>query len=78
MRVCLCAGGDEAALEYVKAVFNNVVVQPRDAREASDVFYKQKVKCVCMPAKPLMFCLIGASRPEAGICSKMQLIGQFQ
>jgi len=36
-------GGDAAAHDYVKAVFNNVVVQPRDAREASDVFYKQKV-----------------------------------
>jgi hypothetical protein len=34
---------DEAAAAYVNAVFANVVVQPRDAREASDVFYKQKV-----------------------------------
>ncbi|EFJ41961.1 hypothetical protein VOLCADRAFT_40475, partial [Volvox carteri f. nagariensis] len=35
--------GHEAALNYVTKVFGNVVVQPRDAREASDVFYKQKV-----------------------------------
>ncbi|GFR43164.1 hypothetical protein Agub_g4213 [Astrephomene gubernaculifera] len=35
--------GDAAALSYVTKVFENVVVQPRDAREASDVFYKQKV-----------------------------------
>ncbi|KAG2486189.1 hypothetical protein HYH03_015151 [Edaphochlamys debaryana] len=35
--------GAAAALEYVRKVFENVVVQPRDAREASDVFYKQKV-----------------------------------
>jgi ABC-type sulfate transport system substrate-binding protein len=32
-----------AADAYVRAVFENVVVQPRDAREASDVFYKQRV-----------------------------------
>ncbi|KAJ9512672.1 hypothetical protein QJQ45_018824 [Haematococcus lacustris] len=37
------SGKDAQALEYVKAVFDNVVVQPRDAREASDVFYKQRV-----------------------------------
>ena len=35
--------GDKAAREYVLKVFENVLVQPRDAREASDVFYKQKV-----------------------------------
>lgn len=35
--------GNAAALAYVQRVFENVVVQPRDAREASDVFYKQKV-----------------------------------
>ncbi|GIL85079.1 hypothetical protein Vretimale_9890 [Volvox reticuliferus] len=35
--------GPAAALNYVTKVFENVVVQPRDAREASDVFYKQKV-----------------------------------
>ncbi len=34
---------DSDALQYVKQVFDNVVVQPRDAREASDVFYKQRV-----------------------------------
>jgi ABC-type sulfate transport system substrate-binding protein len=33
----------DAALAYTRAVFDNVVVQPRDAREASDVFYKQRV-----------------------------------
>eukprot|EP00967_Tisochrysis_lutea_P154395 scaffold306509_cov15-Tisochrysis_lutea.AAC.1 len=42
-QVSSCLRGDAAAHDYVKAVFNNVVVQPRDAREASDVFYKQKV-----------------------------------
>ncbi|PNH05418.1 Sulfate-binding protein [Tetrabaena socialis] len=35
--------GSVTALDYVTRVFENVVVQPRDAREASDVFYKQKV-----------------------------------
>ncbi|MEW5300457.1 MAG: hypothetical protein WDW36_003387 [Sanguina aurantia] len=35
--------GDAAATAYVTAVMENVLVQPRDAREASDVFYKQKV-----------------------------------
>lgn len=35
--------GEAAAEEYVRQVFDNVVVQPRDAREASDVFYKQRV-----------------------------------
>ena len=35
--------GSAAALDFVTRVFENVVVQPRDAREASDVFYKQKV-----------------------------------
>lgn len=35
--------GHAASLDYVMRVFENVVVQPRDAREASDVFYKQKV-----------------------------------
>lgn len=34
--------GDVAADKYVREVFSHVVVQPRDAREASDVFYKQK------------------------------------
>lgn len=37
--------GHAASLDYVMRVFENVVVQPRDAREASDVFYKQKVRC---------------------------------
>jgi sulfate transport system substrate-binding protein len=37
---------DTEALEYVRAVFSNVVVQPRDAREASDVFYKQRVRAL--------------------------------
>ncbi|GMH34442.1 hypothetical protein BSKO_02276 [Bryopsis sp. KO-2023] len=35
--------GTAAAKEYVTDVFRNVPVQPRDSREASDVFYKQKV-----------------------------------
>lgn len=35
--------GEAATLDYLERVFDNVVVQPRDAREASDVFYKQKV-----------------------------------
>nr|QKY15135.1 sulfate binding protein, component of chloroplast transporter (sulP) [Polytomella parva] len=35
--------GDKVSLEYVRKVFENVVTQPRDAREASDVFFKQKV-----------------------------------
>ncbi|KAK9807334.1 hypothetical protein WJX73_002563 [Symbiochloris irregularis] len=35
--------GDAAALDYVTKVFENVPVQPRDAREASDVFYKQNL-----------------------------------
>lgn len=46
MLSCL-AGGDAAAHDYVRSVFDNVVVQPRDAREASDVFYKQKVSGSC-------------------------------
>ncbi|KAL3130825.1 hypothetical protein ABBQ38_000160 [Trebouxia sp. C0009 RCD-2024] len=33
--------GDDASLDYCKKVFENVPIQPRDAREASDVFYKQ-------------------------------------
>lgn len=33
--------GEEASLDYCKKVFENVPIQPRDAREASDVFYKQ-------------------------------------
>lgn len=33
--------GKKAATEYVTKVFDQVVVQPRDAREASDVFYRQ-------------------------------------
>lgn len=35
--------GDAAALEYVTKVFDNVLIQPRDAREASDVFYRQRL-----------------------------------
>jgi sulfate transport system substrate-binding protein len=36
------AGGDEAkALDYTTKVFKNVPVLPRDAREASDAFFKQ-------------------------------------
>eukprot|EP01026_Neomeris_dumetosa_P018568 TRINITY_DN17298_c0_g2_i1.p2 TRINITY_DN17298_c0_g2~~TRINITY_DN17298_c0_g2_i1.p2 ORF type:complete len:186 (-),score=39.56 TRINITY_DN17298_c0_g2_i1:225-782(-) len=35
-------GKDSAAKEYVTKVFNNVPVQPRDSREASDVFYNQQ------------------------------------
>ncbi|KAK9821298.1 hypothetical protein WJX81_003983 [Elliptochloris bilobata] len=33
--------GDAAAEDFVTKVFERVPVQPRDAREASDVFYKQ-------------------------------------
>jgi sulfate transport system substrate-binding protein len=33
--------GRKAAVDYVTKVFDRVVVQPRDAREASDVFYRQ-------------------------------------
>ncbi|GAB4819353.1 hypothetical protein N2152v2_006399 [Parachlorella kessleri] len=33
--------GEKAAKEFVTKVFDRVEVQPRDAREASDVFYKQ-------------------------------------
>ncbi|KAK9817587.1 hypothetical protein WJX74_005584 [Apatococcus lobatus] len=33
--------GDAAAQDYVTGVFDRVQIQPRDAREASDVFYKQ-------------------------------------
>eukprot|EP00775_Hariotina_reticulata_P005802 gene5802-6042_t len=35
--------GDTAAVDYVTKVFDNVLVQPRDAREASDVFYRQRL-----------------------------------
>lgn len=34
--------GEEAAKKYVTKVFDNVEIMPRDAREASDVFYSQK------------------------------------
>lgn len=34
--------GDPAALAYCTDVFDRVPVQPRDAREASDVFYRQR------------------------------------
>jgi sulfate/thiosulfate transport system substrate-binding protein len=40
--------GDAEPMAYVTRVFENVVVQPRDAREASDVFYKQKVADVLL------------------------------
>ena len=33
--------GDAAAAEFCEAVFRNVSIQPRDAREASDAFYNQ-------------------------------------
>ncbi|KAI7842666.1 hypothetical protein COHA_003770 [Chlorella ohadii] len=33
--------GKKAATQYTTKVFDQVVVQPRDAREASDVFYRQ-------------------------------------
>mmetsp|Transcript_17073 Transcript_17073/g.51010 ORF Transcript_17073/g.51010 Transcript_17073/m.51010 type:complete len:512 (-) Transcript_17073:211-1746(-) len=36
------ADGERAAYNFVKKVFQHVPIQPRDAREASDVFYKQK------------------------------------
>lgn len=35
--------GESAAIEYVTKVFDNVEIMPRDAREASDVFYTQKM-----------------------------------
>ncbi|WIA37764.1 hypothetical protein OEZ86_014637 [Tetradesmus obliquus] len=35
--------GAAAAKEYITKVFDNVLVQPRDAREASDVFYRQRL-----------------------------------
>eukprot|EP00884_Botryococcus_braunii_P006268 jgi/Botrbrau1/15642/Bobra.4_1s0027.2 len=35
--------GDAASLDFVTKVFENVLVQPRDAREASDAFYKQQL-----------------------------------
>jgi sulfate transport system substrate-binding protein len=35
--------GEAVAREWVTRVFDNVVVQPRDAREASDVFYRQRL-----------------------------------
>jgi sulfate/thiosulfate transport system substrate-binding protein len=34
-------GDDAAALEYVTQVYGNVPVLPKDAREATDVFFKQ-------------------------------------
>lgn len=34
--------GEAAAREYLRGVLRRVAVQPRDAREASDVFYKQR------------------------------------
>lgn len=34
--------GEEAARDYLRGVLRRVAVQPRDAREASDVFYKQR------------------------------------
>ena len=37
------ARGPAAAERFVRDVFMNVVVQPRDAREASDAYYKQGV-----------------------------------
>jgi sulfate transport system substrate-binding protein len=33
--------GEAAAVRYVTKVFDNVEIMPRDAREASDVFYTQ-------------------------------------
>ena len=33
--------GDAAAIKFVTKVFDNVEIMPRDAREASDVFYTQ-------------------------------------
>lgn len=33
--------GEAAAIKYVTKVFDNVEIMPRDAREASDVFYTQ-------------------------------------
>eukprot|EP00210_Caulerpa_lentillifera_P000476 g459.t1 len=34
--------GEKTAIDYVTKVFDRVPVQPRDAREASDVFYNQE------------------------------------
>jgi ABC-type sulfate transport system substrate-binding protein len=34
--------GETAAKQFVTKVFDNVEIMPRDAREASDVFYNQK------------------------------------
>lgn len=40
--------GDAAAVAFCEAVFRNVSIQPRDAREASDAFYNQgKGEVVC-------------------------------
>lgn len=36
------ARGDREAVDYLRRVFERVPVQPRDAREASDVFYNQR------------------------------------
>ncbi|KAL6769205.1 SULP3 [Auxenochlorella protothecoides x Auxenochlorella symbiontica] len=36
------AQGEAAAIDYVTRVYDQVVIQPRDAREASDVYYKQR------------------------------------
>lgn len=36
------ARGEAAAIDYVTRVYDQVVIQPRDAREASDVYYKQR------------------------------------
>lgn len=35
--------GDDAAYKFVEKVFQNVETMPRDAREASDVFYNQRM-----------------------------------
>lgn len=39
----LASGGEAAAKRYVTGVFDRVEVMPRDAREASDVFYTQRM-----------------------------------
>jgi sulfate transport system substrate-binding protein len=35
--------GAAAAARTCQQVFDNVLIQPRDAREASDVFYRQRL-----------------------------------
>ncbi|CAM6096229.1 unnamed protein product [Calypogeia fissa] len=41
--VTVTGGGEEDAQQFVEDVFRNVPVEPRDAREVSDVFFKQEI-----------------------------------